>query len=257
MKKAKMTGFSLHKNNKETITEVTVLYKEPVEYHFWDLANIPKKAGVYIVYDIVRDCLYVGSTPYRFDLNFRVSEHLKGANFKDYGYKILFFETKENTADILLLEKLFTKALGTPPFNKERNFSLTKTGFEYLRKNKNHRNFKNWRNFNEKEARSAGVPVSIVKLRDKIEGKYNFIEDLPFLRGEVNLNYLYINLKKYYEEYRKSKPSETFEDWVKSIMIFIDEDKLSDEIITKMLLVNKQYNRYKKNPKKKTKVKRR
>jgi GIY-YIG catalytic domain len=256
MKKAKMTGFSLRENNKEPITKVTILYKEHVEYYFWDLAKIPKKGGVYIVYDIVGDCLYVGSTPYRFDVNYRVSEHLKKANFRDYGHKILFFETQKDTEDILLLEKLFSKALGTPPFNKERSFSLTKTGLEYLRKNKNLRNYKSWRNFDEREARSAGVPIYIVKLRDKIEEKYDFIEELPFLRGKVNLNSLYSNMIVYYEKYRISIPSATLEDWIDSIMSFIDEDILSDVIITKMLLVNKQYIWYMKDQKKKSKVKR-
>jgi hypothetical protein len=256
MTKAEITGFTLHKNNKEIITEAAVFYEPPVTYYFWDLFNIPKKAGVYIVYDVAGDCLYVGSTPYRYNLNKRISEHLSKANFRHYGYKIFFFETLEDTTEILLLEKLFTKALENPPFNKERNsISLSKTGFEYLSKYKNIRNHYNWQNYYEREARGAGVPISIVELRDKIEDKYNFLEDLPLFRGEVNLISLFNNMKKSLEKIKKTEPSETFEGWVKRIMNFIDQDALNDETVTKIVLNNKQYKKHLKDKKKRKKAK--
>ncbi|MCM3571498.1 GIY-YIG nuclease family protein [Neobacillus mesonae] len=252
MARININGFSIQKDSGTLINATNVSYKKPVEYYFWDLWNIPQRAGVYVVYDVLGDCLYVGSTPYRYNLNKRISEHLRKASFRNHGHKIIFYETDEDTTDILLLEKIFTKALDNPPFNKERkNAPLSATGVAYLKKYKVIRSYPNWNNTSEREARNASVPMLIVALRDKIEDKYNFLEDLPLRNGEVNLPSLFDNMKKFLKKAKKKKPSATFEDLIDEIIYGIDQDKLSNETITRIVLNNKQYIRYKKEMRKK------
>lgn len=234
----------LVKNKEIDIVATDVIYHEQGPYDFWDLEHIPSKAGVYVIYDITGECLYVGSTPNRFNIKLRIIEHLGSAFFKDFGYKVYCYLTEEDTNDILLLERIFIKAL-KPPFNNDQNdVTMSVAGKAYIERNKGKRDFPNWTNFNEKDARRAEVPTILVDLKNDIEAVYDpILSELPYIfEGNVSLSSLYKNVKD-----KLAKASEydiEFRDFVELIGEVIANDGLSEGQVVELILPNKAFVKY-------------
>ncbi|KRF52551.1 hypothetical protein ASG99_12375 [Bacillus sp. Soil768D1] len=132
----KASGFKLYKNLsfKSEVKEVLIEYEQIMpkrhskyahsdsseSFYFWEMLDLPKDKGVYLVYDCDDICIYVGSTPKREDggIRKRFKEHLSG-KFARYGFKVYCYIPKKPIANnILLLERAFIAALD-PVFNND------------------------------------------------------------------------------------------------------------------------------------------
>lgn len=206
-------------------------------FYFWEIFDLPKEKGVYLVYDCNYTCIYVGSTPKRKDggIRNRFKEHLRG-KFANYGFIVYCYKPLEVTANnILLLERTFISALN-PIFNSdEPNNHLVN---EYIKND--YYNYKVWvgdEKFRFYDSRHSMVPRSVIEVHKALETKYGkYIGNRKFSRGSV-----YANLVKKYQH------SESFDyDVYKEVLEKIVQDKLGVEEIISLAFVKKQMKNRKK-----------
>lgn len=222
-----------------------VQYCSPQVYYFWELEYIPESAGIYVIYDKAGNCLYVGSTPHRFNLNERIKEHLSKALFNNYGYKIVYFETKEDTVDILLLERAFIKKY-QPIFNNDENEKeMSKKAVTYLEEYGETMHYSMWNNPVEKAARLAEVPTNIVVLREVFHDEYQgTLSQIKMLvKGKISLPTLYAKLKEIHQMLLMTNATNwSFNDFIKATEGALKTKFYSFEDIEYMIFMNKSLN---------------
>ncbi|MFE8698301.1 GIY-YIG nuclease family protein [Cytobacillus sp. FJAT-53684] len=245
MDKVDIKGFKAYKPIENEIpNSIWVSYGEIEELFFWELEYIPHSPGVYVIYDILGECLYVGCTPLRFNLNGRIKEHLRDAFFKDYAYKMLYYPTEKSTIDMLLLERILIKAL-TPLFNNDGNDEeISVGGKKYITINQTitHRDY--WKDIIEREARRANVPIIIAKLQHDIETVYSSVlDDMKELHeGSINLATLYSKVKEMQNKVNESSNVD-LDTFVEILAKNVSEKNFSNNELTYLVLPNKSLSR--------------
>ena len=198
-------GFKLYKNlsNQSEVDQVLIDYEQILpnrhpkysekdcleSFYFWEINDLPREKGVYLVYDFDDNCIYVGSTPIRQvgGIRKRFEEHLIG-KFAEYGLKVYCYKLKDATVNnILLLERAFIAALD-PVFN---NDELNGKRIEKYQEESGIK-YHNWSDPIYSEffkSRDVKVHRSVLLIHKALKKKYSkYFKPQMFRLGSINQN---------------------------------------------------------------------